>query len=62
MADYKAMYYYLAGRMETTLDALEATTNALVEIKEKLKMSQQDAEKLFADTEDDNFKDYESSK
>ena len=41
MPDYKAMYYHLAGRMATALDALEATTNALVEITEKLKLAQQ---------------------
>ena len=38
MADYKAMYYHLAGRMATAMDVLEATTNALAEITEKLKM------------------------
>ena len=32
MADYKAMYYHLAGRMATALDALDATTKALVDI------------------------------
>ena len=32
MPDYKAMYYHLAGRMATAMDALEATTNALVDI------------------------------
>ena len=37
MPDYKAMYYHLAGRMATAVDALEATTKALVEITEKLK-------------------------
>ena len=26
MPDYKAMYYHLAGRMATAIDALEATT------------------------------------
>ena len=35
MADYKAMYYYLAGRMATAIDALDATTGALVEFTEK---------------------------
>ena len=38
MPDYKAMYYHLAGRMATAIDALEATTNALVDITEKLKL------------------------
>lgn len=47
MPDYKAMYYHLAGRMATAIDALEATTNALVEITEKLKMAQQTTEEMF---------------
>ena len=42
MPDYKAMYYHLAGRMATAIDALEATTNALVDITEKLKLAQAD--------------------
>ena len=29
MADYKAMYYHLAGRMATTVDVLDATTNIM---------------------------------
>ena len=44
MPDYKAMYYHLAGRMATAVDALEATTNALVDITEKLKLAQQTTE------------------
>lgn len=36
MPDYKVMYYHLAGRMATAVNALEATTNALVDITEKL--------------------------
>lgn len=47
MTDYKAMYYYLAGRMATAVEALEATTNALVEITEKLKAAQQVTEDMF---------------
>ena len=47
MPDYKAMYYHLAGRMATAIDALEATTNALVDITEKLKLAQQTTEELF---------------
>lgn len=47
MTDYKAMYYYLAGRMATAVEALEATTNALVEITEKLKAAQQVTEEMF---------------
>lgn len=47
MPDYKAMYYHLAGRMATAIDALEATTNALVDITEKLKRAQQTTEEMF---------------
>lgn len=47
MTDYKAMYYYLAGRMATAVEALEATTNALVEITEKLKAAQQVTDDMF---------------
>ena len=47
MPDYKAMYYHLAGRMATAVDALEATTNALVDITEKLKLAQQTTEEMF---------------
>lgn len=54
MADYKAMYYHLAGRMATALDALEATTNALVEITEKLKLAQQTTEEMFINSPDDD--------
>ncbi len=54
MADYKAMYYHLAGRMATALDALEATTNALVEITEKLKLAQQTTEEIFITSPDDD--------
>lgn len=53
MADYKAMYYHLAGRMATAIDALEATTNALVEITEKLKLAQQTTEEMFISAPDD---------
>ena len=51
MPDYKAMYYHLAGRM---VDALEATTNALVDITEKLKLAQQTTEEMFISDPDDN--------
>ena len=54
MPDYKAMYYHLAGRMATAIDALEATTNALVEITEKLKLAQQTTEEMFIPSSDDN--------
>ncbi len=47
MPDYKAMYYHLAGRMATAVDALEATTKALVDITEKLKLAQQTTEEIF---------------
>ena len=48
------MYYHLAGRMATTIDALEATTNALVDITEKLKLAQQSTEEMFISSPDDN--------
>lgn len=54
MPDYKAMYYHLAGRMATAVDALEATTNALVEITEKLKLAQQTTEEMFSSAPDDD--------
>lgn len=54
MPDYKAMYYHLAGRMATALDALEATTKALVDITEKLKLAQQTTEEIFISGSDDN--------
>ena len=54
MPDYKAMYYHLAGRMATALDALEATTNALVEITEKLKLAQRTTEEMFLSGSDDD--------
>ena len=54
MPDYKAMYYHLAGRMATAIDALEATTNALVDITEKLKRAQQTTEEMFISSPEDN--------
>ena len=53
MPDYKAMYYHLAGRMATAIDALEATTHALVDITEKLKLAQQTTEEMFISAPDD---------
>lgn len=54
MPDYKAMYYHLAGRMATAIDALEATTKALVDITEKLKLAQQTTEEIFISNSDDD--------
>ncbi len=54
MADYKAMYYHLAGRMATAIDALEATTKALVDITEKLKLAQQTTEEMFIGAANDD--------
>lgn len=54
MPDYKAMYYHLAGRMATAVDALEATTRALVDITEKLKLAQQTTEEMFISCPDDD--------
>lgn len=53
MADYKAMYYHLAGRMATAVDVLEATTKALTDITEKLKLAQQTTEEMFINSTDD---------
>jgi hypothetical protein len=52
MADYKAMYYYLAGRMATAVEALDATTGALVEITEKMKDAQRATEEMFMNSEE----------
>ena len=54
MPDYKAMYYHLAGRMATAIEALEATTGALVVITEKLKKAQQTTEEMFINSDDDD--------
>lgn len=54
MPDYKAMYYHLAGRMATAVDALEATTNALADITKKLKLAQQTTEEMFISGSDDD--------
>ncbi len=52
MADYKAMYYYLAGRMATAIEALEATTGALVEITKKMKDAERATEEMFMNSEE----------
>lgn len=57
MPDYKAMYYHLAGRMATAIEALDATTGALVVITEKLKLSQQATENMFISRDEDNSDD-----
>ncbi len=54
MPDYKAMYYHLAGRMATAIDALDATTKALNDITEKLKLAQQTTEEMFIGSADDD--------
>lgn len=54
MPDYKAMYYHLTGRMATAIDALEATTNALVDITNKLKLAQQATEEMFISSPDED--------
>ena len=67
MVDYKSMYYHLAGRTATAVDILDATTNmmeanakamqasveALSNLKEKLKMAQQITEDMFVSNEDE---------
>ena len=55
MSDYKAMYYHLAGRMATAIEALEATTGALVVITEKLKLAQQSTEEMFINCDEDTL-------
>ena len=57
MPDYRAMYYHLAGRMATAVEVLEATTNALVDITEKLKRAQQTTEDMFINSNEDDLKD-----
>lgn len=57
MPDYKAMYYHLAGRMATAIEALDATTGALVVITEKLKLAQQSTEEMFINSSDDDLDD-----
>ena len=59
MADYKSMYYYLAGRMATTIEVLGATTEmlkttagALADLKAKLESAQQATEGMFMDCDD----------
>ncbi|MFT3951574.1 MAG: hypothetical protein QM689_06460 [Oscillospiraceae bacterium] len=54
MPDYKAMYFHLAGRMATAIEALEATTGALVTITEKLKIASQTTEDLYINGSDDD--------
>ena len=67
MADFKSMYYHLAGQTATAVDVLEATTRvmeanakammasieALTELKERLKYTQQKTENMFINREDD---------
>ena len=48
-ADYKAMYYHLAGQMSIAIEALEG----LVAITERLKKAQQVTEEMFMNTADD---------
>ena len=47
-ADYKAMYYHLAGQMSIAVEALEG----LVAITERLKRAQQSTEDMFIDSDD----------
>ena len=65
------MYYHLAGRTATAVDVLEATTNimeanakammvsieALTDLKEKLKLAQQNTEDMFINSKDDDLDD-----
>lgn len=53
MADYKAMYYHLAGQMSIAIEALEG----LVAITERLKKAQQAAEDMFINSVDEDSDD-----
>ena len=71
MADFKSMYYHLAGRTAIAVDVLEATTNmmeanakammasveSLVNLKEKLKLAQQDTEDMFINGDENDSDD-----
>ncbi|MDR3311183.1 MAG: hypothetical protein LBS90_07540 [Oscillospiraceae bacterium] len=71
MADFKSMYYHLAGRTATAIDVLEATTSimeanaksmmasveSLVNLKEKLKLAQQETENMFISGDEDDAED-----
>ena len=46
MADYKAMYYHLAGQVAGTIEALEAITD-------KLKLAQQTTEEMFINSDEE---------
>ncbi|MDR3311355.1 MAG: hypothetical protein LBS90_08435 [Oscillospiraceae bacterium] len=50
MADYKAMYFHLAGQMSIAVEALEG----LVAITEKLKKAQQVTEDMFIESDDED--------
>jgi hypothetical protein len=47
------MYYHLAGRMATAVEALEAATTALATISAKLKEAQQVTEDMFLEGEEE---------
>ncbi len=46
------MYFHLAGRMATAVEVLEATTNALSDITEKLKEAQLKTEEMYINSDD----------
>ncbi|MEG2174230.1 MAG: hypothetical protein RR135_01940 [Oscillospiraceae bacterium] len=48
MADYKAMYFHLAGQMSIAIEALEG----LVAITERLKKAQQTTEDMFINSDE----------
>ena len=61
MTDYKSMYFHLTGRMagavetlDATVEILEASTNALRNITEKLKLAQQVTEEMFINSDDED--------
>lgn len=54
MPDYKSMYYHLAGQASIAVETLEATTQALLKITERLKKAQQATEAIFIMGGDEN--------
>jgi hypothetical protein len=52
MQDYKAMYYLLRGRLETAIDVADVSVDALVEIKERLKVSFEEMEEIYQEAEE----------
>jgi len=58
MADYKSMYYHLAGRVAGAVEILETTskmiTQTLDDLAENLRHAQQTTEEMFISVEEDD--------